>query len=314
MLNSRIAILPLVIFLQLIAGLPPASGARQLTVVQEKAPMFKEPSISSPIIKYLEKEARLNLLAVEDSFYLVSYGGFEGWVIPYSVREDSGQPSPQPGRVKDSTSVAKDTLAGIRPDTKSGRYLVVASRWANVREGPGLDYKIVGRVYQGQLLEKFIKRGDWYRVRLPDSKIAFIRQNLVADPSGGARVPAGEKPSGPEAGDSSRPADTQALEQRVSRLEKEVDQLRKTLRETQSLLLESKGSGGTEAFPYSPDLKAIEAGLRAQQVKKPIIGNKATKVYHLPESVFYEKIPEEFRVYFTSEEQAKKAGYTKSIK
>ena len=313
MIKSRIAFLPLVIFLQLLAGLSSASGARQLTVVQEKAPMFKEPSISSPIIKYLEKEARLNLLAVEDSFYLVSYGGFEGWVIPYSVREDSGQP-PQPGRVEDSTSVANDTLAGTRPDTKSGRYLVVASRWANVREGPGLDYKIVGKVYQGQLLEKFIKRGDWYRVRLPDSKIAFIRQNLVADPSGGARVPAGERPSGPEAGDSSRPADTQALEQRVSRLEKEVAQLQKTLRETQSLLLESSGSGGTGILPYDANLKAIEAGLRAEQGKKQIIGNKATKVYHLPGSVFYDKIPEEFRVYFTTEEQARKAGYTKSIK
>ena len=313
MIKPRTAILPLVIFLQLIAGLPSASGARQLTVVHEKAPMFKEASISSPIIKYLEKEARLNLLAVEDSFYLVSYGGFEGWVIPYSVREDSGQPS-QPGRVEDSASVAKDTLAGTPPDTKSGRYLVVVSRWANVREGPGLDYKILGKVYQGQLLEKFIKRGDWYRVRLPDSKIAFIRQNLVADPSGGARVPAREKLAVPEAGDSSRQADTQVLEQRVSRLEKEVAQLQKTLRETQSLLLESRGSGGTEAYPYSPEMKAIEAGLRAEQGKKPIIGNKATKVYHLPESVFYEKIPEEFRVYFTSEEQARKAGYTKSIK
>ena len=311
--KSRLAILSLVIFLQLIAGPPYAGGARQLTVVQEKAPMFKEPSISSPIIKYLEKEARLNLLAAEDSFYLVSYGGFEGWVIPYSVREDSGQPPP-PGRAEDSTSSAKDTLGGTRPEAKSGRYLVVASRWANVREGPGLDYNIVGKVYQGQLLEKFIKRGDWYRVRLPDSKIAFIRHDLVSDPSGGDRGLAAEKTSAPESGAGSQPADTQGLEERVSRLEKEMAQLQKTLRETQSLLLESRGSGGNAVLPYDANLKAIEAGLRAEQGKKQIIGNKATKVYHLPESVFYDKIPEEFRVYFTTEEQAKKAGYTKSIK
>ena len=64
------------------------SGAqtRRMMVIQEKAPMFKEASISSPIVKYLEKGSSLNLLAEQDSFYLVSYGGFEGWVIPYSVQ------------------------------------------------------------------------------------------------------------------------------------------------------------------------------------------------------------------------------------
>ena len=46
----------------------------------------------------------------------------------------------------------------------------------------------------------------------------------------------------------------------------------------------------------------------------PVIGNKATEVYHLPGSVYYDKIPEEFRVIFRSEEQAKQAGYTKSLR
>ena len=61
------------IFITLLCiGVPAYLAARQLTVVQDKAPMFKEPSISSPIIKYLEKDSKINLLAVEDSFYLVS--------------------------------------------------------------------------------------------------------------------------------------------------------------------------------------------------------------------------------------------------
>ena len=60
--------------------------------------------------------------------------------------------------------------------------------------------------------------------------------------------------------------------------------------------------------------KVLEAELQSQKKKALIIGNRSTKFYHLPESVFYDKIPEEYRVYFETEEQARKAGYIKSIK
>ncbi len=43
-----------------------------------------------------------------------------------------------------------------------------------------------------------------------------------------------------------------------------------------------------------------------------VIGNKKSLIYHLPEGKFYNTILEENRVYFTSEEEAKKAGYRKS--
>ena len=65
--------------------------------------------------------------------------------------------------------------------------------------------------------------------------------------------------------------------------------------------------------PQSSVSRTLEGDVHSQYGKKLIIGNKATKVYHLPVSRFYDKIPEEFRVYFNSEEQAKKAGYTKSM-
>ena len=155
------------------------SQTKQLTVVQEKAPLFKERSISSPIIRYLEKGSKVNLLSAEDSFYLVSYGGYEGWVIPYSVvGQDSGdsltESKPDTEITDQQVEIQSDAEESEpQPNLSSDRYLIVINSYANVREGPGLNYKMVGRAYQGEKLEKFIKRGRWYRVRLPNSLIGF---------------------------------------------------------------------------------------------------------------------------------------------
>jgi len=293
---------------RLAAGLVAATyaaglAAGQLIVVQEKAPMFKEPNISSPIIKYLEKEARVNLLAAEDSFYLVSFGGFEGWVIPYSVRE-TGEDSVERSAQQPEAKAGRPEQRKSQPDLASGRYLVVTNRYANVREGPGLGYKIIGKAYQGDLLEKFIRRGDWYRVKLPDSRVGFIFHELVGEPPEAGKVSA----AGAE---SAAPAVNDDCAERVAKLEKEVGELREALRKLQAAAIESAGKSGAGSETY------LLPGFRNAQAptgQKVIIGNRVTRVYHLPESVYYNKIPEEFRVIFNSEEEARKAGYTKSIK
>jgi Micrococcal nuclease (thermonuclease) homologs len=43
-----------------------------------------------------------------------------------------------------------------------------------------------------------------------------------------------------------------------------------------------------------------------------IIGSKKSKIYHLPGQAYYEKVKEENRVYFDSEEEAIRAGYRKA--
>ena len=306
----------------LVSGQGFAAETRKLTVIQETAPLFKERSIRSPIIKYLEKGSELNLLAVEDSFYLVSYGGYEGWVIPYSVEGDLEGLQDEQAAEEDSTPGSAIEISD--QELASGRYLVVTNRYANIREGPGLNYKRIGRVYKGDKLEKFIKRGRWYRVRLPDSKIGFVREDLVADPSTESENLAAE----PEMVKPVGPLDSLdqiiVLKQKVERLEQEVVELRKLLndhiRETRALLVEMQRSKSTlvppglmEGAPGRLDL-TNPASIQSESVKGKIIGNTATRIYHLPESIFYDKIPEELRVYFDSEEQARKAGYIKSIK
>ncbi|MEA2062527.1 MAG: SH3 domain-containing protein [Gemmatimonadota bacterium] len=298
-----------------------SAETRQLTVVQETAPLFKEPSISSPIIKYLEKGYKLNLLAVQDSFYLVSYGGHEGWIIPYSVEGSVAGP-PGEGSVPGADAATGSDSATEDEQLESGRYLVVINSYANIREGPGLSYKHIGKVFKGDRLEKFIKRGRWYRVRLPDSKIGFVREDLVADPSalGEPEETAPARPAAETAG-SSAPTTGQiySLARRIDKLESQMAELRKLLedhkQETGKLLLEfqrSKGAPGRSGYlQQNLGLQGLTPG---EPAPMKIIGNTVTKIYHLPLSVFYDKIPEEYRVYFDTEQRAVQAGYTKSIK
>lgn len=48
------------------------------------------------------------------------------------------------------------------------------------------------------------------------------------------------------------------------------------------------------------------------EIQGQIIGNKNSKIYHLPGGAFYDKISLANRVYFNSEAEARKAGYRKA--
>ncbi len=273
----------------------PRLAAQELTVVQDKAPMFKEASITSPIVKYLEQNSRVNLLAAEDSFYLVSFGGFEGWVIPSSV---SGA---APAATEAAETAAEDGTGG---------YLVVANSFANVREGPGTEYKQIGRVNRGDRLEKFIKRGDWYRVRLPDARIGFVFGALVREEAAAAPSPGGAAKARPVAAAEQR----LSAGERIESLERELSRLRVMVAEQAARISELEGRlGGTAPAAAAPSTGA-QTTTAAPAQEPPIIGNRATRFYHLPGSAYYDKIPEEFRVYFRSEELARQAGFTRSLR
>jgi methylphosphotriester-DNA--protein-cysteine methyltransferase len=53
-------------------------------------------------------------------------------------------------------------------------------------------------------------------------------------------------------------------------------------------------------------------GKPATPATGPIIGNRASKIYHLPNCPDYSKVSERNRVSFKSEAEAKAAGYRKA--
>lgn len=50
----------------------------------------------------------------------------------------------------------------------------------------------------------------------------------------------------------------------------------------------------------------------ASETQGQIIGNKNSRIYHLPGGGSYNKVSAENRVYFATEEEAQKAGYRKA--
>jgi beta-lactamase superfamily II metal-dependent hydrolase/methylphosphotriester-DNA--protein-cysteine methyltransferase len=62
----------------------------------------------------------------------------------------------------------------------------------------------------------------------------------------------------------------------------------------------------------TPDVPLVTAAPAAQSTAGKIIGNKNSKKYHLPGCPSYDSVTEKNRVYFNTEEEAIKAGYTKA--
>ncbi len=51
----------------------------------------------------------------------------------------------------------------------------------NLREGPGLNYKVVGNVKKGTVLSILEERNNWLRVRLEDGKEAWVSKAATSD-------------------------------------------------------------------------------------------------------------------------------------
>ncbi|OGP56955.1 MAG: hypothetical protein A2162_12240 [Deltaproteobacteria bacterium RBG_13_52_11b] len=79
---------------------------------------------------------------------------------------------------------------------------VVWSR-ANLRDGPGLHYKVIGKAYKGNAIEIHEEKDGWLRVRLEDGKDGWLSKKAVLEGSkspSSSNVPASkEEPTKPKA-------------------------------------------------------------------------------------------------------------------
>ena len=51
--------------------------------------------------------------------------------------------------------------------------------YANLRWGPGMEYNIIGRVYNGNTVWAMEKNGDWFRCLTSDGRIGYISKGLL---------------------------------------------------------------------------------------------------------------------------------------
>ena len=108
------------------------------------------PDIKSDILYELPKGYPLKVIEKKNGWFKVSdYENDRGWIYSSLISND--------------------------------RYVIVKAKEANMRSGPGTNYKIVGEVYREVVLKKISVQNKWVKVShplLPGGK-AWIYQNLI---------------------------------------------------------------------------------------------------------------------------------------
>jgi hypothetical protein len=76
--------------------------------------------------------------------------------------------------------IVKRSSSPVYKTATSGHWVAVATQRLNVRSGPGMDFPVIGRVYQGDLL---LTRGSapaWIYVRLPDGNFGWVMSEYIS--------------------------------------------------------------------------------------------------------------------------------------
>ena len=91
--------------------------------------------------------------------------------------------------------VSEDLGAGVQWDkgnvyVQSGGELIIkvnqlgAGGYLNLRQGPGTNYPIVGKVNSGDYLSVITRSGDWYKIQTKNGDDAYVSKNYVTIYSG----------------------------------------------------------------------------------------------------------------------------------
>lgn len=100
------------------------------------------------------------------------------------------QPSPEPSAKPASPTATPSISEPSKPippsqplisPTPSLRTTTVVWEAVNLREGPGLNYKVIGSVKKGTPLSVLEDKGSWLRVRLEDGKEAWVSKAATSD-------------------------------------------------------------------------------------------------------------------------------------
>jgi len=124
-------------------------NAVYVSVAVDGANFRTGPGLSYDIKWDLDKNYPLQVLVVQGDWRKVKdYQGYVGWVHEKIFSQKK-------------TVIVKGTII-------------------NLRQGPGLGYRVIGKAYQGQMFLVLRKYGEWYRVQdCVTDKIYWVHGSLI---------------------------------------------------------------------------------------------------------------------------------------
>lgn len=143
-----------------------AAGAQTVTI-RDRAFLRRGPSIQYETFGIVEKGERLTLLNERNGWFEVrDSSGKRGWIFKdFIMTSGAGASS--------SDSGAETIINYDRPE------YVITNQESNIRQGYGTNWDRIARVKQGTLLLVIGQKDVWLRVRMPDQRIGWIRNDLI---------------------------------------------------------------------------------------------------------------------------------------
>ncbi len=135
------------------------TGAQSVSL-KDQAYLRSGPSIEYGVVDVVEKNSQLTLLSEKNGWYEVrTSSGKSGWIYKDFIVTSGGGSG-------EITSFDQPVY-------------VITNQESNIRQGWGTNWELIARLKQGTLLVVIGQKDDWLRIRMPDQKIGWIRNDLV---------------------------------------------------------------------------------------------------------------------------------------
>jgi curli biogenesis system outer membrane secretion channel CsgG len=118
-------------------------------------------------------EKALRIVIEESASFIVAKTPPESYrVFPTILQKETPKPALVP---------PPETPKGTPPPSPPVRVTQVVWDFVNLREGPGMNYKVIGNAKKGTSLKILEIKGDWLRVRLEDGSEAWVSKLATSE-------------------------------------------------------------------------------------------------------------------------------------
>ena len=139
----------------------------------------------------MEKAIRI---AIEESAsFIVAKTPPESYRVFPPAPPPKDTPKPPPAKVQPEVTLPPQ--APVVAPKPTFRVAQVVWAHVNLREGPGMNYRVIGNAKKGTSLKILEAKGDWLRVRLEDGTEAWVSRLATSEVSGPDPSPPPPKPT-----------------------------------------------------------------------------------------------------------------------
>ena len=127
--------------------------------------LYLMPTLSSSKIDSLKNNTRVKVEKTVSNWSYVTYKNKAGWIPNHKLLE--------------STNNTEEDNKEETSDKKINKTAYLSASAANLREGPGTDYKSIGGIAENEVITVLEEKDGWYKVKTLDGAEGYVLKSLV---------------------------------------------------------------------------------------------------------------------------------------